>query len=92
MEPTTNVHTMSDTAIGHVAQLLQLAMLTGTDIIDHFRAAKFTIDDVTGTINLHPDYAENFTGNLEKMMTELREAGQPDEVEELNREFNFNKE
>jgi hypothetical protein len=77
---------MSDTTIGHVAQLLQLAMLTGTDIIDHFRAVQFTIDNVTGTINLDPAYAENFNGNLEKMMTELREADHSADADEATAE------
>lgn len=66
-------HNLSDDAIGHVAQLLQLAILTGTDIIDHFRAVRFTINTNSGQIEVHPQYAENFSNNLERMLAEANE-------------------
>ena len=66
-------HTLSDNAISHVAQLLQLAILTGTDIIDHFRAVKFTINANSGQIEVHPQYAENFSNNLNRMLAEANE-------------------
>tara|TARA_A100001011_G_scaffold379234_1_gene444987 strand:+ start:6232 stop:6489 length:258 start_codon:yes stop_codon:yes gene_type:complete len=59
---------LSDATIGHVAQLLQMAILTGTDIIDHLRMAKFTTNDTTGRIELHPDYHEQFQENIQRMM------------------------
>jgi hypothetical protein len=68
------VHNLSDNAIGHVAQLLQLAILTGTDIIDHFRAVQFTINANNGQIEVHPGYAENFNQNVERMLAEAGEA------------------
>ena len=67
------VHNLSDNAIGHIAQLLQLAILTGTDIIDHFRAVSFTINANDGKIEVHPQYAENFNNNLERMLAEVNE-------------------
>jgi len=63
--------TLSDHAIGHIAQLLQLAILTGTDIIDHLRMAELTINDQTGKLDVHPDYSENFAENISRMMEEL---------------------
>ena len=68
----TSTYTMDDTTIGHVAQLLQLAILTGTDIIDHFRSAHFAVSD-EGIISLHPEYAENFDNNLQKMLATAAE-------------------
>jgi DNA-binding ferritin-like protein len=68
----TSTYTMDDTTIGHVAQLLQLAILTGTDIIDHFRSAHFAVSD-EGIISLHPEYAENFDSNLQKMLATAAE-------------------
>jgi DNA-binding ferritin-like protein len=68
----TPTYTMDDTTIGHVAQLLQLAILTGTDIIDHFRSAHFAVSD-EGIISLHPEYAENFDNNLQKMLATAAE-------------------
>lgn len=62
--------TLSDTTIGHIAQLLQMAILTGTDIIDHLRMAKFTVSNrtVAGRIELHPNYQENFQANIQRML------------------------
>ena len=76
-------YTMDDTTIGHVAQLLQLAILTGTDIIDHFRAARFTVNE-EGTLTLDPDYAENFEENVQSM---LREAAASAESSAGDREW-----
>ena len=72
MENTSPTYEMSDATIGHVAQLLQVAILTGTDIIDHFRAAKFTVDD-NGSLVLHPEYAKNFDENIQKMLATAAE-------------------
>ena len=77
--------TLSDHAIGHVAQLLQLAILTGTDIIDHLRMAELTINDQTGKLDVHPDYSENFTENISRMMQDLQEQ-QNDETGEATDE------
>ena len=83
-------YTMDDTTIGHVAQLLQLAILTGTDIIDHFRTARFTTND-EGTLTLHPDYAENFDDNVQKMLREAAsEIKSPSDTREWGvTEINF---
>ena len=73
---------LSDTTIGHIAQLLQMAILTGTDIIDHLRMAKFTTTEQKGTIELHPDYYEIFQTNIQRMMDDLEEKGAFDGEEE----------
>jgi len=72
---------MSDNAIGHIAQLLQLAILTGTDIIDHLRMAQMTVNSTTGTLDLHPDYSESFNDNISRMMEEASVLA--DETSEL---------
>ena len=38
---------LDDSVIGHVAKLIQLAILTGTDIVDHMRMMRLTEDDQT---------------------------------------------
>ena len=68
-------YNLSDTAIGHVAQLLQLAILTGTDIIDHLRMAEFCINS-DGNVDTHPDYSENFNESISRMMTEVQELAE----------------
>ena len=35
----------SDTAIAHIVKLLQIAILSGTDIVDHMRQMTFITDD-----------------------------------------------
>lgn len=41
----TNVYKLSDESIAAIAQLLQLAILTGTDVADHFRMINLTPSD-----------------------------------------------
>tara|TARA_Y100000817_G_C16791652_1_gene515394 strand:- start:187 stop:435 length:249 start_codon:yes stop_codon:yes gene_type:complete len=74
-------YTLSDHAIGHVAQLLQLAILTGTDIIDHLRMAELTVNEQTGKLDVHPDYAENFAQNINRMVEELASQDQAESGE-----------
>lgn len=35
----------SDSAIAHIVKLLQIAILSGTDIVDHMRQMSFVSDD-----------------------------------------------
>ncbi len=39
-----NIYTLSDQSIVRVVDLLQLALLTGTDIIDNLRTLRLTVD------------------------------------------------
>jgi hypothetical protein len=66
-EMTQNV-TLTDNVIAHVAQLIQVAILTGTDIVDNLRLAQFTV--VNGKLDLSPDYQENFSNNISKLLQE----------------------
>ena len=61
---------LNDEVIAHIAKILQLAILTGTDIVDHMRLIRLT----TGTDNdllLDEDYAENSQANIERMLKEI---------------------
>ena len=60
--------TLTDNVIAHVAQLIQVAILTGTDIVDNLRLAQFTV--VNGKLDLSPDYQENFSNNISKLLQE----------------------
>ena len=68
-----NSFTLSDEAIGQVAKLLQLAMLSGTDIIDHMRMLRFCDDD-RGELVLTDSYKETFESQLVTMEEHLEEA------------------
>jgi len=60
---------LSDNSIAQLVKLLQLAILTGTDISDNIRMVQFVEND--GVLDLDPDYVENFEENLEKMQDEV---------------------
>ena len=47
----TNTVTLSDHAIVRIVDLLQLALLTGTDIIDNLRTLRLTVDGSKLTIS-----------------------------------------
>lgn len=58
---------LSDEAIGHIAKQLQIAILTGTDIVDNLRMIE--LHESVGKLYLHPDYAAN-AAEIEKRMVE----------------------
>lgn len=63
--------TMTDNAISHIAKLVQVAILTGTDIVDNLRMAQFVTVD--GQLEVSPDYQETFNTNIERMLSEAAE-------------------
>lgn len=60
---------LSDNSIAQLVKLLQLAILTGTDISDNIRMVQFVEND--GILDLDPDYVENFEKNLVKMQDKV---------------------
>ena len=61
---------LHDGTIGLLAQLLQIALLTGTDIVDHFRTLQL-IDDGSGKLIPDPAFQEQFEANLQRMLDEV---------------------
>ena len=57
---------LTDEVIAHIAKQLQLAILTGTDIIDNLRMIKLKEDD--GKLFLDPEYTEIAKENEKKML------------------------
>ncbi len=64
---------LSDETIGQIAKLLQIAIITGTDIVDNLRTIRLHTDDGGEFLDLTPDYLENFEKNLSKMIENLAE-------------------
>ena len=58
---------LHDSAIVHFSQLLQLAILTGTDIVDNFRMVVL-VDDGSGKLVLDPSFKDQFEQNIEKLV------------------------
>ena len=59
---------LSDATIAHIAQLVQLAMLTGTDVVDHMRM--MTLVETEGQLFLDPDYESQSDENIQRMIQE----------------------
>jgi len=75
----TNELKMNDDAINHLAKLLQMAILTGTDIMDNLRSATFVVHN--DELHIHPDYHEAFEQNIQNMMSALATEEEVEEVE-----------
>lgn len=61
---------LSDATIGHLAKLLQLALLTGTDVVDHLRYMEVE-DDGTGMLRPTVAYEEIFATQLEQLVSDV---------------------
>tara|TARA_E500000331_G_scaffold358163_1_gene423103 strand:- start:3051 stop:3326 length:276 start_codon:yes stop_codon:yes gene_type:complete len=70
-EDTTTTFNLSDTAIAHIAKILQVAILTGTDISDNLRQFELTTDE-DGKLTVSENFVKTFNDNVEKMMTEVQ--------------------
>ena len=60
--------TLSDDVIAQLVKLLQLAILTGTDISDNLRTLRLVSDG--DKLELDPVYLANFEENLARMQNE----------------------
>ena len=75
---------LSDESIGQIAKLIQMAILTGTDIVDNLRMLRLVCDG--DSLYLSKDYQESFNANLDKMVEEVKESSTKAEDTELVQE------
>lgn len=61
---------LSDDAISFIAKTLQVAIITGTDIVDNLRTMRLV--NVDGALTPDPLTVEVFNENIEKMMAEAQ--------------------
>ena len=60
---------LDDSVIGHVAKLIQLAILTGTDIVDHMRMIRLKNHTQNNDVLvLEDEYRSIFDNSLETMV------------------------
>ncbi len=64
---------MNDKTIAQIAKCVQIAILTGTDIVDNLRQLEFRINRKDSEISVTDEYLKTFENNLEKMMQELND-------------------
>ena len=65
---------LSDNSISQLVRVLQLALLTGTDITDNLRTMRFVDED--GILDPDPEYSENFENNLERLREEANKLNE----------------
>ena len=59
---------LSDDTIAHMVKLLQMAIMTGTDITDNFRMLELVESE--GVLEIDEDYLNVFNQNLDKIIAE----------------------
>jgi len=57
---------LHDNTIGHIAKLVQVAILTGTDVIDHLRMV--TLREEDGMLYVEQEYLDVFEDQIQKML------------------------
>tara|TARA_Y100000310_G_scaffold99411_1_gene97158 strand:- start:2533 stop:2775 length:243 start_codon:yes stop_codon:yes gene_type:complete len=62
---------LGDDVIGQVAKLLQLAILTGTDIVDNLRMLRVFYNEDTSELNLSKSYAEISENHIQKLVEKV---------------------
>ena len=67
----TQNYKLSDEAIAHVAKLLQMAILTGTDIVDNLRLLSL-VSDEDGVLKVDPEHQENLTNDKNTLYAILK--------------------
>lgn len=70
------VYKLGDSTIAQIVQLIQLGILTGTDISDQMRTLRVVTNDDDETITPDPDYLEMFQESLDKMKTLAEEENE----------------
>tara|TARA_R110002060_G_scaffold12679_1_gene18044 strand:+ start:742 stop:969 length:228 start_codon:yes stop_codon:yes gene_type:complete len=63
-----NSITLGDPAIAEIARLLQLAILSGTDVTDHLRTFQLVVED--NIAYPHPDFVKKIEATISKMAQE----------------------
>ncbi len=71
----------SDEVISQIAKLLQVAMLTGTDIVDNLRTLRMIVDD--GILVTDPNFSETFELNIQNMLTQAADLQAGTNTEEV---------
>jgi len=65
-DTTSEVYVFSDDLVATLAKLIQLAILTGTDVYDHLRTIQCVTND--GQICTSPDFAEKLQLEIASML------------------------
>jgi len=61
---------LADETIAQIAKLLQVAILTGTDVVDNIRQLELCIKE--GYLVMTDEYSENFETNIGRMVEQTK--------------------
>ena len=62
---------LNDEVIANIAKLVQIAILTGTDIVDNLRLIRLQSDGEI--LAPHPDFVDSLNSNIQKMIDDIPE-------------------
>ena len=68
---------LNDSVIAHFVKIIQLGLITGTDIVDHFRMVRLKIED--DELYLDTDYENRHEDNIERMLDEASKTSESDD-------------
>lgn len=71
-----NTFNLDDKTIAQIAKCVQVAILTGTDVVDHLRQLQLSVDKDNYRITVADEYLSVFNSNIEKMLQEATELAQ----------------
>jgi hypothetical protein len=60
---------MTDDSIACVAKMVQMAILTGTDVVDNLRLMRF-VPTEDGQLDPDPEFVEGLEASIQKMLDE----------------------
>jgi hypothetical protein len=60
---------MTDDSIACVAKMVQMAILTGTDVVDNLRLMRFVTNE-DGQLDPDPEFVEGLEASIQKMLDE----------------------
>ena len=62
---------LNDEVIANIAKLVQIAILTGTDIVDNLRLIRLQADGEE--LTPHPDFVDSLNKSIQKMIDDIPE-------------------
>ena len=71
---------LSDQTIGQIAKLLQVAIITGTDIVDNLRTIRLQPND-NEQLDPTPEYLAGFEASLNRMIETMADQGSDSQSE-----------
>jgi hypothetical protein len=82
------VFRLSDDFIGIIREILQLALLTGTNIVDHLRGIQVEENPATGRLVPTEEYVEAYNAMIEDLERKAELAQAEQEKQQQNRLVN----